>query len=130
MKRYFCPYCDARTTLWSITPVLTDEWVCKGCKRRSLLDVVAIADNWENTLAAWAALPLLALVEGGLLWAFHEDWKQVLLVLFVAAPMIWACALVTLCLLLKPVEWVAGAWIKAKNAHKQRRHKAIIREVE
>src|SRR5438093_12398711 len=47
--KYYCPYCGKSQWLFSLAPVLTDEWVCTKCRRPCHLDTWAIAHNWLST---------------------------------------------------------------------------------
>jgi hypothetical protein len=127
--KYYCPYCDAETWLWSLKPITSDEWVCKGCKKRFLLDVKAIADSWQNTLAFWALFPLVVLVTVQLLLMVPKEVGKVLLALFVGVPFFPFCMFVLVYVLLIPVVLLAGGVIKAKAGNKDRRLKSIIRVI-
>jgi hypothetical protein len=128
--KYYCPYCRAETWLWSLKPITSDEWVCRRCNRPFLLDIKAIADSWQNTLAFWALFPLLALVAAGLLWMVPREPDKILLALLAGVPVFTFGLLVVVVVLLIPAVLAAGVWIKARAGRKDRHLKTVTRVIE
>ncbi len=125
--KYYCPYCDHETWLFTWVPVLTDAWRCKKCRKRFLLDVKAVADNWVNTLALWS-LPL------GFVFSFVMNLVEVvrdgnILQLIFFTLMMTVVIVIVAYVLLMPVGLIAGAVIVQRNAGGRRGRKYVVREI-
>ena len=61
MRIYHCPHCSKRQSFFSLKPVLSDRWRCRGCQKDFHLDATCIGSNWGVVAGLWS-MPLTLIV--------------------------------------------------------------------